>query len=43
MAIMGIKGYVPEGQAARDKMGISRPPECDLPFFKDSPTCAKWK
>ena len=26
----------------RDKMGITRPAECDLPFFKDTPTCGKF-
>ena len=42
LAIAKGTGFVPEDQATRDKMGITRPPECDLPFFKTSPTCKKF-
>ena len=42
LAIIKGTGYVPDDQATRDKLGITRPAECDLPFFKDSPLCAKF-
>ena len=42
LAIIKASGYVPDDQASRDKLGITRPAECDLPFFKDSPLCAKF-
>lgn len=42
LAIAKGTGYVPDDQKTRDRLGITRPPECDLPFFKDSPTCAKF-
>ncbi len=42
LAIAKGTGFVPEDAKMRKKLGITRPPECDLPFFKDSPTCAKF-
>ena len=42
LAIAKGTGYVPDDQKTRDRLGITRPPECDLPFFKDSLTCAKF-
>ena len=42
LAIAKGTGYVPDDQKTRDRLGITRPPECDLPFFKDSPTCGKF-
>ena len=42
LAIAKGTGYVPDDQKTRDRLGITRPPECDLPFFKDSPPCAKF-
>ena len=42
LAIIKGSGYVPDDQASRDKLGITRPPECDLPYFKASPLCAKF-
>mmetsp|Transcript_10152 Transcript_10152/g.24989 ORF Transcript_10152/g.24989 Transcript_10152/m.24989 type:complete len:173 (-) Transcript_10152:30-548(-) len=39
LAIIKGTGYVPEDQATRDRIGVSRPGECNLPIFKDSPTC----
>ena len=42
LAIIKGTGYVPDDKTSREKLGITRPPECDLPFFKDSSTCAKF-
>jgi hypothetical protein len=42
IAIIKGTGYVPDDEKSRERLGITRPPECDLPFFKDSPTCAKF-
>ena len=42
MAIIKGTGYVPDNEKDRERLGITRPAECDLPFFKDSPTCKKF-
>ena len=34
--------WTPDDEKDREKLGITRPAECDLPFFKDSPTCKKF-
>jgi len=39
MAILKGSGYVPKDESTREKMGITRPAECDLPFFRESETC----
>ena len=41
-ANLAILNIVPDDQKTREKLSISRPKECDLPFFKDSPTCLKF-
>ena len=42
MAIIKGTGYVPDNEKDRERLGITRPAECDLPFFKGSPTCKKF-
>jgi len=42
LAIAKGTGFVPEDQKTRERLNITRPPECDLPFFRTSPTCAKF-
>ena len=42
LAIIKGTGYVPDNEKDRERLGITRPAECDLPFFKDSPTCKKF-
>ena len=34
--------WTPDDEKDRERLGITRPAECDLPFFKDSPTCKKF-
>eukprot|EP00227_Mantoniella_beaufortii_P016315 CAMPEP_0197598188 /NCGR_PEP_ID=MMETSP1326-20131121/28824_1 /TAXON_ID=1155430 /ORGANISM="Genus nov. species nov., Strain RCC2288" /LENGTH=184 /DNA_ID=CAMNT_0043164961 /DNA_START=32 /DNA_END=589 /DNA_ORIENTATION=+ len=42
IAILKGTGYVPKDAATRERLGVTRPAECGLPYFNASPTCLKF-
>ena len=39
MSVLKTSGYLPPTAAEREKLGFTRPPECNLPFFTGSEVC----